>query len=197
MIRRYTESGLVIKLAVEKGIEWRCPEPAGHEQYHYLEQRFNRDAIFAWYVLRHLSQYHKTQPKRGFKNYIQIYIDRFKEATRWGEEGAEFDYSYEHALEAAQEITGETIEVEETRGASRYVDPIPWEGEEATYTALNKINDVLREFRDRTIVTDIGQSLTSHDRLFIVYGGSHAVMQEPALRALLSEQERGAASAKS
>jgi len=43
-------------------------------------------------------------------------------------------------------------------------------------------------FRDRKIVGDIAEAFKTHKRVFVVYGSSHAVMQEPALK-MLFEQE--------
>ncbi len=43
-------------------------------------------------------------------------------------------------------------------------------------------------FRDRNIVIEIAKTLETHNRIFVVYGASHAVMEEPALRKLFEEK---------
>jgi hypothetical protein len=47
---------------------------------------------------------------------------------------------------------------------------------------LNRIGSASSLFRDRKIVSDILEAFKTHDRIFVIYGASHAVMQEPALK---------------
>jgi hypothetical protein len=158
------ERGFALKLAVDKGVEWHSPEPTDKDLYEYLLAKgFSRDQIFAWDVFRILSQYNRLMKKEGFRNYVQGFIDLFKQTTNW--EG--FDYSYERAIRLGEQILGRSIDVEKI---------------------LNRISEQSSLFRDRKIVSDIADALKTHKRVFIVYGASHAVMQEPALRKLLEQQ---------
>ncbi len=182
VIEHMGEPGYSLKLAAEKGIEWRSPEPIDEDLYNnLLDKGFSKDHILAWEVLHILPQYNRLMKKEGFKDYVKGSIDRFKQATNW--EG--FDYSYDHAIKLAQEILGHTIDVENEAEALDYIDPIPWEDKKDTQTIFNRIGEASSLFRDRKIVSDVANSLESYKRVFVVYGASHAVMQEPALRKLI------------
>jgi hypothetical protein len=54
------------------------------------------------------------------------------------------------------------------------------------------LNEIMREstyFRDRYMVTKIEEALKSNDKVFVVMGGSHLVIQEPVLRHILNQYE--------
>ncbi len=179
-VARYSETGLAIKLATENNIDWVCPEPTLRSQIEHVLQSQTKEEVFAWYVLRHLPQYQRNEPKNGFETYSQTFIESFKSETNW----PDFDYTYDHALRVAEHVVGDAIDVEHIQDASALVDPIPWKGR--PYTTLNRINATVSRFRDEEIVRTIAKTLEQHKNVLVVYGGSHAVMQEPALRALLS-----------
>ncbi|OGZ58312.1 MAG: hypothetical protein A3B96_01800 [Candidatus Spechtbacteria bacterium RIFCSPHIGHO2_02_FULL_43_15b] len=182
-IDRMGESGFTLKLGVDKGIDWSSPEPTDEDLYkNLLAKGFSKDQIFAWDVFLILPQYHRQTNKQGFKQYIQPFLESFKQATYW--EG--FDYSYERVMQLGEQIFGEAVDVENDPNALDRIDPIPWDEKKEKQTILNRIGEASSLFRDRKIVSDIAETIKTHKRIFIVYGASHAVMQEPALRKLFA-----------
>lgn len=177
------ESVFTLKLAVDRGIEWRCPEPTDSALYeHLLAKGFSRDEIFAWEAFHILPQYHRQMKREGFGGYVGPFLRRFERVTGW--EG--FDYSYERAIGIGERIFGEGVDVENDPDASDRIDPIPWEEKKEKQTVLNRISAASSAFRDRKIIEGIAEAKKTYKRIFIVYGASHAVMQEPALRKLFS-----------
>ncbi len=173
------ESGLTLKLAVEKGIEWESPEPSDEDLHNnLLGKGFSKDQIFAQDVFLMLPQYNRQMKREGFEKYVSRYIERFKRTTNW--EG--FDYSYERAIKLGEQICGESIDVENDDSAPDRVDPIPWEEMKGKQTILNRVSEASSLFRDKKIVSDILEALKTHNRVFVVYGASHASMQEPAFK---------------
>ena len=180
-IDRMGESGLTLKLGVEKGIDWESPEPNNEDLYNdLLAKGFSKDEIFAWDVFRILPQYHRQMKREGFEKYVSGFIDRFKRTTNW----ENFNYSYERAIKLGEQIFGEAVDIENDQRALDRIDPIPWNEKKEKQTILNGISEASSLFRDRKIVSDIAGALKTHKRVFVVYGASHAVMQEPALRRL-------------
>jgi len=184
-IEHMGEPGFTLKLGVEKEIEWRSPEPTDEDLYNdLLAKGFSKEQIFAWDVFHILPQYNRLMDKKGFKPYVQGFVERFKQATNW--EG--FDYSYERAIQLGEQILGRSVDVENEPDALDFIDPIPWEEKKDKQTILNRIGEASSLFRDRKIVSAIADALKTHKRVFIVYGASHAAMQEPALRKLLEQK---------
>lgn len=179
IINAMGESGFTLRLALEKGIDWKSPEPADANLYEYLlSQGFSKDHIFAWNVLHILPQYNNQTNRKGFKKYVAGFMNRFERDTKW----QDFDYSYERAIKIGEEICGESIDVEHDMRALDRIDPIPREEMLAEQTVLNRISEASSILRDRHIVKEIIDATKTHKRLFVVYGASHAVMQEPALK---------------
>ncbi len=172
------ESGFTLKLAVKKGIDWHCPEPTDEDLYNdLLAQGFSKDQVFAWDVFHILPQYNRQMNKQGFKPYVEHFIERFKQITNW--EG--FDYLYERAIQLGEQLLGRPVDVENEPDAIDFIDPIPWEEKKEKQTILNRISEASSRSRDRKIVSDMVDALKTHKRIFVVYGASHAAMQEPAL----------------
>jgi hypothetical protein len=61
-------------------------------------------------------------------------------------------------------------------------DPADAAGVGSPYVAIHALTS---ELRDRAIVRTIGQALAKGKSVFTVYGASHAVMQEPALKKIM------------
>jgi len=180
-IEHMGESGFALKLGVEKGTEWRSPEPTDEDLYNeLLAKGFSKEQVFAWDVFRILPQYKRQMKREGFEKYVSGFIDRFKRTTNW----ENFNYSYERAIKLGEQIFGEAVDIENDQRALDRIDPIPWNEKKEKQTILNGISEASSLFRDRKIVSDIAGALKTHKRVFVVYGASHAVMQEPALRRL-------------
>jgi hypothetical protein len=181
VIEHMGESGFALKLALEKGVDWISPEPADVDLYNHLTTKgFSKEHIFTWNVFLALPQYNRLMNKEGFKQYVQGFIDRFKQSTNWNE----FDYSYEHAIKIGEQTLNQSVDVENEPDALDFIDPIPWDNKKEKQTVLNQIGKESSLFRDTKILNDIANAFETHKRVFVVYGASHAVMQEPALREL-------------
>lgn len=173
------EPGFTRKLAAERGIEWHSPEPSDKDLYeNLLAKGFSKDEIFAWDVFHILPQYNRQMSRQGFKQYVERFIERFKQTTNW----ENFDYSYERAIKLGEQILGRPLDVENEPDATDFIDPIPWEEKKEKQTILNRIGSASSLFRNRKIVSDILEAFKNHNRVFVVYGASHAAMQEPALK---------------
>jgi len=185
VIGRMAESGLALKLAAERGIDFSSPEPKFSDEIAHLEQQgLSRNAIFAYYIFRMVPQWQQHQTKDDFREYIQREIENIRRATQW--DG--FDYTYENAERIAQQFWGESINLDEPEYYAD-VDPIPWEEKKDQQTEVNLVARASSRFRDQYVIGQIAEHLKTHDRLFIVYGASHAVMQEPAIKKLMEENK--------
>jgi len=183
LIGDHGESGLGIKLAVENGIDFDSPEPELKDEYDFiLEQGLSKDAVFAQQFFMMIPQWQQYADKGNFKEFADRVIEKIKRETQW--EG--FDYSYEHAEKLAHQFWGEGINTDDRKYYKEKTDPIPWpEKKPDEITDVNLVSRYSSLFRDRYIVGKIAEYLKTHDRIFIVYGASHAVMQEPALKKLM------------
>jgi hypothetical protein len=74
------------------------------------------------------------------------------------------------------------------RGRGSFKDaPGEWADPSRIGTTLNEISRASTDYRDRFMVAKISRAVREQKRVFAVVGWTHAVMQEPAIRALLKE----------
>jgi hypothetical protein len=72
VIEKFGEPGFTLKLAAEADINMESPEPKyGDEINHLLGLGFTQNEIFAFYMYRYISQYHRMPNKPKIKNYLQ------------------------------------------------------------------------------------------------------------------------------
>lgn len=186
VIGKSGESGLVLKLAAEQGIDFDSPEPELRDEISYLEQQgFSRESIFAYYFFRMIPQWHQHMEKESFREYIQREIDTIKQAAQW----PDFDFSYANAEWIAEQFWGEEIDLDDPEYYKDKVDPIPWKEKKDQQTEVNLVARASNLFRDEYMIEKLAEYLKTHDRIFIVLGASHAVMLEPAMRELLKAYE--------
>lgn len=169
------ESHFTLKLAVDAGSNFESPEPQNRDEIEYLvTQGFSHEEIYNFYAYRQISQFQQQQKGATpdqCKQYMARYLDRFASDSSWNKEELG---EYEKKLFAKLDL--------ENKKYRHETDPIPWE--DNPQTTLNELSRASSIFRDHYIFERIAEGLKTHDRIFIVYGSAHAVVQEPALRAL-------------
>ena len=183
VINDWGESGFAFKLAADAGVEVESPEPNFTEEVENLvELGFSKDEIFAYYVYRQANSYQRIPEKPPIEEYIGSYIERFQKDTGW----KDFDYSFEHLQQIGKEIWGDRGDIEK-EDAWR-TDPVPYKNKKSSlWNNVNRISQQSSYFRDRYTIHRIEETMKKHDRLFIVFGSSHAFIQERALRNLFEK----------
>ena len=180
------ESGFALKLAAEKDIDFISPEPEFSDEIKALEEQgFSKDEIFAYYFYRILPQWHRQQDKPDIKEYLEPHIKGMAKDAGW----EDYDFSFEHAVKIGEKIWGESLQLEDKDYYHDRIDPIPWEDAKESQGVVNLVSRASSRFRDQYMVGKIAEVLKTHKRPFIVFGGSHAVMQEPAIRKLMKKEE--------
>ena len=66
--------------------------------------------------------------------------------------------------------------------------PASWVDPAKSTNRLNEISRASSDFRDKVMAAKISDAVCKQKRVFAVVGASHVVMQEPAIRALVSEK---------
>ncbi len=182
-IERGGESRFALKLAAEKGIDMQCPEPKMNKEIKFLEtQSFSREAIFAFYLYRTMNQYWRLDKEKrpSIEEYLKPYLDEFKNDAGW----EDFEFSAEHLELIGREIWGDKGLLDNPKFAADRIDPVPWPEKQTEQTMINQVARASSQYRDEYIVEKIKEALKQKGNVFVVYGASHAVMQEPAMRAI-------------
>ena len=183
VVASYGETGFTLRLAIDKNIPWHAPDPNMKEAFNYLPtQGFSKDEIFTWFLLQAARLYSKREHESSFEDYAKPYVDFIKSSTDW----SIFDFSPNRALQLGEQILGRPINLKTLHSEMPNLhNPIPSKDR----TLIGVIDAAWTDYRDQKIVTDIATELEDNDRIFLTYGASHAVMEEPALRKLFASEK--------
>jgi hypothetical protein len=180
LIQRLGESAFALKMSVECGCPVQSPEPSGQDMVLAMQQAgYSQEHIFAQYVLTDILQYLRIQNRVPLAEYLAPRLHRLEEHFGW----AGFPFSLQHFEEVYQRLTGRGFSLDNEQKLIEIIDPTPWP-DLPEYGVLNEISAFHSQMRDNYMVQKIAEIFRTPQRLFIVYGASHAVMQEPSLKAL-------------
>lgn len=174
------EPTFVLKLAVDAGIDFESPEPSFQKEInHLIERGFSQKDIYTYYMYRVIYQYQRSESSlsvSGCREYLQKYMERFRSDSQWNVD----------LLIALETDMFAEIGTGDNGRFKRMIDPIVRQGKE--YTAVNKISAESGLYRDIYIFERITEGLKKYNKVLIVYGSAHAVVQEPALRAYFEKE---------
>ena len=177
-VERYGEAGLVRFLAARDDIPVASLDPDRGEEVAYLRQSFAATDVKLFFVLRAVAQYIGARGRDGVENELQRVLAIFNRLPG---------------------LSGPPRSVEEVDSAftsrlpgqgSYHATPLKWFDPTVDETFLNEISRASNEYRDRAIIAKLDRSVADDHRVFAVVGGTHVVMQERALGALLGVRGR-------
>lgn len=169
------EAGLVTYLSSIQNIECTSPEPGFEHETNTLLNEFSKDEILTYYFIRGVSQWNRLINKPSFEEYSKASLERYKKILNWGE----IDFSVEGRVKTFQSLTGREFEATNYKLMTNFCNPTK------TDNILNKVSRANSILRDRYIVSAIEKVWDSGKNIFVVYGKTHAIIQEPALKKAL------------
>ena len=179
------EPGYALKLAVDAGADFSSPEPKYQNEITALiEKGFSKDEVFTFYIYRQIEQYYRSQiTNKPIEEYLKEYLDEIETKTKW----EHFDYSLNHLEEVGRQVWGEKADIHNPEYAPQRITPTPGEYGDDMQTVIMKVAQESNQFRNAYMIEKIKEALKTHKKLFVVYGASHGVMQEKAIRKIFDE----------
>lgn len=170
------EPNLVTFWAAQENIETFSPEPDRQAEANHLLEQFNREEVMHYYFVRQVNQWNLMKRPEGLEGYMEKTLKRHSEFLNW--DG--FDFSLENMIRVHKEITGQEFDPEKWEFFQALSDP------RKNVAVTNKVCARSSRFRDAYIVSEILRLWKENKDIFMVYGRTHAIMQEPAIRKLLN-----------
>lgn len=173
-VRTSGESGLVRFLAARDDVPWFSLEPNRRDEVAMFLKSYNPEQVRVFFVLRQVPQFRERKADESIEAFMTTYLHNL---------------SYVPGLENSP--PGNIAELDKSckwlwpqladwRTADRsWSDPV------AKNAYTNQIARLSSEFRDLHMIRLLTEKVKQGERVFAVVGGSHVVMQEPALRAAL------------
>lgn len=174
------EAGLVRFLAARDDVPVATLEPSRAEEVAHLGGLFPREQVKLFLVLRTVAQHVGRKGRETVDAEVERVLGIYN--SQPGLMGAprslvEVAASFRRLFPAADDFR-------ET--------PLSWFDPVRPDTVLNRISRASSDYRDRFMVQLLAAHVAEGQRVFAVVGGSHVVMQEPALRRRLTQRRLGA-----
>lgn len=165
--------GFVTWLAAQENIDTFSPEPPAEYVFSELEKHFKKQEIEYYFFARMCYQWNNLKEKPPFEIYVgqSLKYDEIKSGWK------DFDFSIDNMKKITKDIFGTDFDENNRDFFYKVINPT---------TTFSKINEVSRfedeGFRDTYIVEQIERLWKEGRNMFIVYGSSHAVVQENAIK---------------
>lgn len=173
-IRTNGENGYITFRAAELGIPVSCPEPTYEEQVAKLQKAFTKSEIAYFYFARSVAQWQRGLRQDSFEAYISRFLRHYQRSFNW----PGFDFTLENMRTIHFKLFGQRFSLR----SRKFFDEITFPSQD---TAINRVSYELNRYRDSRVVNNITNEWKSGKHIFVVYGGSHAVVEEPAIKQLL------------
>jgi len=170
-IRDGGEMQYVTYLARKEKIDVVSPEPVGY-RYEELLKKFSRQEIAYYDFALICYQWNRMQEKPDFKRYASQFLEADKRNSGWDN----FDFSLEHMQKIHKSIFLTTFDENDAKFLQEALDPI------SNKSVMNKISLAEEGLRDVYIAQEIERIWKLGKNIFVIYGSSHAVTQEAAIR---------------
>lgn len=177
-IKTSGEFGLTWKLADEQGLPIHSIEPTRDKEVEYLtHQGWSDTQLMLYFTLKQVSQSQNQQQSLDFSALVPKYLASLKER---------FDLNGPVTLEDFEKAVQRLLpDVKDWQSISQhYFYPGPQDP--AFFT--NRISTDSNIFRDNYHVEVITEAVQKGQKVFVIVGSAHAVMQEPALRSILGKK---------
>lgn len=167
------EVGAIIYLANKSGIPFIRPEPMIRDEINELLKEYSREEIFCFYILRRIVSLLKKE-KKNLDELLIFTIQEYENILNW--EG--FDFSLKNFKKEYLKNFKKEFDLMDINFLKNTTNPLLNE---------SKINRIARQsslIRNFYILDQIEKYWNDNYNIFIVYGGTHAIMQEPFIRSL-------------
>lgn len=170
------EAHFITYLSAKENIDTFSPEPPERFRFEELAKRFTKDEIVYYEFARMAFQWNRHHGnKPDFRQYVGNSLRHDQRNSGWDD----FDFSIDHMIELEKKMFDRDFDENDKQFYYDVINPT---------TTFSRINELSRfedsGFRDAYILRQIEQHWNQEKNIFIVYGCSHAVMHETAIRHL-------------
>jgi len=169
------EAGLVTYLSNIQNIECTSPEPSFEYETNTLLKEFSKDQILTYYFTRGVSQWNRLINKPIFEEYTKTSLENYKKILNWDD----VEFTIESRVKKFEELTGQNFDETNYKLMTTFDDPTK------TSNILNRVARASNILRDEYIISKIKDEWDKDKNIFVVYGKTHAIMHELALKKLL------------
>ncbi len=169
------ETSFITFLTNKDSVSTTCFEPQKGEVFNELTKKHSRDKVFYQRMAQVALQWNTLTEKLDFEKYLGYFMEKDKIESDWND----FDFSIEHFYKIHKNLFDTDFNPSDRKFFYDIIDP------SQTNTTINQISRDEDVIRDTAIVKGIAKEWNKNKSIFVVYGSSHAVIQEKVLKTLL------------
>ena len=173
-IKRGAEADFITRLASKQKYNIVCPEPGRQMEMKRLLSKYSKEQIQYYYFARVVNQWGNLTDPPKFEDYVEGFLIADREESGW----KDFDFSLNNMKKIHKSIFSGIFNKHHTTFFYSIINPA------FRSTVINAYSQDKGCIRDAFIVKNILNEWNKGSNLFIVFGCTHAVMQESALRNL-------------
>ncbi len=167
------EMSFVTHLAGLSKVPVSSPEPTEQYRHNELLKKFSKEEIAYHDFARMASQWNRLVVKPSFEEYLSGSLKNDARVSGW----TDFDFSIDNLKKVHTKLFNTPFDEKDEEFFSDVIDPMK------ETTVINKLSRFEgEEFRDRCILGEIEKHWKEGENLFLIYGSSHVVRQEPVIR---------------
>lgn len=175
IIKEYSERGFMIWLAEKEKIPFHYPEILIGEEAEILAKSFPKKLVVYFYFIRSVQSWIKGNTPDDF----EVVLERATNACRQRISWQDASCSVEDMKKIHEEIFRESLSLKNRKSIDRAPVPIYHD------SVINEISRASSRIRNIKVLEEIEKFWREGKNLFILYGASHAVMQEGAVRSMV------------
>lgn len=177
-IKLHSEFGLVAYLAHHSSIEvLNADAPRAIQYQELLNRGYSRDEVQYFFFMQMVHQFvHMPEGfQPGFLDYIVKILDRDRRSSKW----EDYDFSLENMLRLHIAYTGKPFAITDFKLFEELMNP------NLQDNTTQRIKRELIYIRDNHVVEEVSKQWRARKSIFIVFGATHALIQERAIRKIV------------
>lgn len=179
-----SEVHLGLRLAYELDAYVEFPEASLREQFEWLHAAgFAKEHIFAYFIFRAISMWSMYRDTWSLEQLIEYRAAQLCAEWPW----PEVDTSWPAVARTGEQIWGD-LDLTNTDHFKLLVSPLVRPGAKA-YSVISAIARRNTIDADLNIAERIQETLSRYERVFVLMGGSHVAVEEPAIRKIFESYQ--------
>ncbi|PSO46547.1 MAG: hypothetical protein BRC24_01395 [Parcubacteria group bacterium SW_4_46_8] len=174
-IQAHGERGLLAFLARSQDISLRSFEPDDKEVLQSIASMYSKKIAFYSEAARVIYQWHNVHSEQDFTTYLEQYLQEDLAGLGWND----ISPTLKQVKEIHQQLFDSSFDKKDSNFFYSILHP------SKDKSVINKVNRDKNKIRDSSVVQGIVSAWKAGNSIFVVYGSSHAVVQEPAVRQIL------------
>ena len=175
IIKEYGERGFMVWLAEKEKIPPHYPEMLIGEEAEMLAKSFPKELVVYFYFIRSVQSWIRGNTPDDFEAILERAANACQQRISW----QDVSYSVEDMKKIHEEIFGESLSLKNRKNIDRTPAPIYYD------SIINEVARKSSRIRNIKILEEIERFWGEGKNIFILYGASHAVMQEKVIRSIV------------